>query len=109
MVGHTGSIEACIKALEALDGCVARIVEAIENNDGNLVAVADHGNCEQLIDYETGNPHTAHTTNPVPLALVTSKPYGINEGKLADLAPTLLDLMDIEKPAEMTGNSLLQK
>ena len=109
MVGHTGSIEACIKALEALDGCVARIVEAIENNDGNLVAVADHGNCEQLIDYETGNPHTAHTTNPVPLALVTSKPYGINEGKLADLAPTLLDLMDIEKPAEMTGNSLLIK
>ena len=107
MVGHTGNIEACIKALETLDGCVARVIEAIENNGDYLIVTADHGNCEQMIDYETGEPHTAHTTNPVPLALV-GKDVKLKEGRLADLAPTMLDLMGFEKPQEMTGESLIE-
>ena len=107
MVGHTGNIEACIKALETLDGCVARVIEAIENNGDYLIVTADHGNCEQMIDYETGEPHTAHTTNPVPLALV-GRDVKLKEGRLADLAPTMLDLMGFEKPQEMTGESLIE-
>ncbi len=107
MVGHTGNIEACIKALEALDGCVARVIEAIERNGDYLIVTADHGNCEQMIDYETGEPHTAHTTNPVPLALV-GRDVKLKEGRLADLAPTMLDLMGFEKPEEMTGESLIE-
>ena len=107
MVGHTGNIEACIKALETLDGCVARVIEAIENNGDYLIVTADHGNCEQMIDYETGEPHTAHTTNPVPLALV-GKDVKLKEGRLADLAPTMLELMGFEKPQEMTGESLIE-
>ena len=107
MVGHTGNIEACIKALEALDGCVARVVEAIENNGDNLIVTADHGNCEQMIDYETGEPHTAHTTNPVPLALI-GREVKLKEGRLADLAPTMLELMGLERPEEMTGESLIE-
>ena len=110
MVGHTGNIEAVIKALEALDGCVEKIVEAIEEEHGILLITADHGNCEQMIDYKTGEPHTAHTTNPVPLILVTNNEnLKIKSGKLADLAPTMLDIMNIEKPAEMTGESILIK
>jgi len=109
MVGHTGSLEAAIKALEALDGCVERIAEAIINNGGHLLITADHGNCEQMIDYKTGEPHTAHTTNPVPLALVGKDDVKLKEGRLADLAPTLLDLMGLEKPEEMTGESLIEK
>ena len=111
MVGHTGSLEATIKALEFLDGCVKRVVDAIENNDGTLLITADHGNAEQMIDYATGEPHTAHTTNPVPLILVTKneKLKLKTGGKLADLAPTMLDLMNLEKPEEMTGESLLDK
>lgn len=108
MVGHTGNIEATIKALEALDGCVQRVVEAIEDENGILLITADHGNAEQMIDYKTGELHTAHTTNPVPLVLV-GKDVKIKEGRLADLAPTMLDLMGIEKPEEMTGESLIEK
>ncbi|MBR2290096.1 MAG: 2,3-bisphosphoglycerate-independent phosphoglycerate mutase [Clostridia bacterium] len=107
MVGHTGSLEAVIKALEYLDGCVERVVEAIERNGGVLLIVADHGNCEQMIDYKTGEPHTAHTTNPVPLAMVGRPNRKLKEGRLADLTPTMLDLMGLEKPAEMSGESLL--
>ena len=107
MVGHTGSIEAAIKALEAIDKCVKKVVDAINDVNGVLLITADHGNCEQMIDYKTGEPHTAHTTNPVPLAMI-----GLNkklkEGRLADLAPTMLDIMGLEKPAEMTGESLLE-
>ena len=110
MVGHTGSLEAAIKAIEAIDECVGKVVEAILNNDGTLLITADHGNSEQMIDYKTGEPHTAHTTNPVPLILVSNdNKYKIKTGRLADLAPTLLELMNIEKPKEMTGNSLLIK
>ena len=110
MVGHTGSLEAAIKAIEAIDECVGKVVEAILSNDGTLLITADHGNSEQMIDYKTGEPHTAHTTNPVPLILVSNdNKYKIKTGRLADLAPTLLELMNIEKPKEMTGNSLIRK
>ena len=111
MVGHTGSLEAAIKAVEAVDECVGKIVKVIEEKKGNLIITADHGNAEQMIDYKTGEPHTAHTTNPVPIILVSANPkYKLKEnGKLADLAPTMLDLMGIEQPKEMTGESLLVK
>lgn len=108
MVGHTGSLEAAIKALETIDKCVGRVVEAVEKNEGVLLITADHGNSEQMIDYATGEPHTAHTTNPVPLILV-GKDAKLKEGRLADLTPTMLDIMGIEKPEEMTGISLLEK
>ena len=108
MVGHTGSIEAACKALEAINECVQKVVEAIKEHNGTLLITADHGNCEQMIDYETGEPHTAHTTNPVPLAGINLPGNKkLKEGKLADLAPTLLDIMGLEKPDEMTGESLL--
>ena len=108
MVGHTGNLNAAVKAIEAVDKCVGKIVEEVLKKDGTILMTADHGNAEQMIDYKTGDPHTAHTTNPVPLILISNnKNYKIKEGKLADLAPTLLDLMGIEKPAEMTGESLL--
>ena len=111
MVGHTGSLQAAIKAVEAVDECVGRIVKIIEEKQGNLLITADHGNAEQMIDYKTGEPHTAHTTNPVPIILVTAnKEYKLKEnGKLADLAPTMLDLMGIKQPEEMTGESILVK
>ena len=108
MVGHTGSLEATIKALETLDGCIERVVEAIETTEGVLIITADHGNSEQMIDYTTGEPHTAHTTNLVPLILI-GKDAKLKEGKLADLTPTMLDIMGIEKPEEMTGESLIEK
>ena len=108
MVGHTGSLEATISALETLDGCIGRVVEAIRNNDGVLIITADHGNSEQMIDYTTGEPHTAHTTNLVPLVLI-GKEAKLRPGKLADLTPTMLDIMGIEKPKEMTGETLIIK
>ena len=110
MVGHTGNLEATIKAIEAIDECVGKVVETILKKEGTILITADHGNAEQMIDYKTGEPHTAHTTNPVPLILVTEdKNLKIKSGKLADLTPTILDLMNIEKPEEMTGKSLLIK
>ena len=111
MVGHTGSLVAAIKAVEAVDECVGKVVKLVEEKDGNMLITADHGNAEQMVDYKTGEPHTAHTTNPVPLILVTSnKNLKLKSGgKLADLAPTMLDLMNLEKPEEMTGISLLDK
>ncbi len=110
MVGHTGSLPAAIKAVEKIDDCVGRVVKAILNQHGTLLITADHGNCEQMIDYKTGEPHTAHTTNPVPLILVTeNEKLKIKSGKLADLAPTMLELLEIEKPEEMTGESILVK
>ena len=108
MVGHTGILEAAIKAIETIDTCVGRVVEAIEKTEGTLIITADHGNSEQMIDYATGEPHTAHTTNPVPLVLI-GKQAKLKKGRLADLAPTMLDLMGIDKPIEMTGESLIEK
>ena len=110
MVGHTGSLPAAIKAVETIDECVGKVVDAILAHHGTMLITADHGNCEQMIDYKTGEPHTAHTTNPVPLILVTeNENLKIKEGKLADLAPTMLELLGIEKPVEMTGESILVK
>ena len=111
MVGHTGNLEAAIKAAQTVDECVGKVVELVEQKQGNLLITADHGNAEQMVDYKTGEPHTAHTTNPVPLILVTSnKEIKLKSGgRLADLAPTMLDLMNLEKPEEMTGESLLDK
>ena len=109
MVGHTGSLEAAMKAVEAIDECVGKIVKSIEKVKGVLLITADHGNAEQMIDYKTGEPHTAHTTNPVPLILVGMDDVKLKEGKLADLAPTMLDIMELEKPEEMTGESLIER
>ena len=108
MVGHTGNLEAAIKAIETIDTCVGRVIEAIEKVNGVVLITADHGNSEQMIDYSTGEPHTAHTTNDVPLVLI-GKDVRLNTGRLADLAPTMLELMGIEKPIEMTGTSLIEK
>lgn len=109
MVGHTGIEDAAIKAIETVDACVERTVDAVKEMDGVLFICADHGNAEQLLDYETGEPFTAHTTNPVPFILVNADPaYKLREGGcLADIAPTLIELMGMEQPKEMTGKSLL--
>ena len=111
MVGHTGIEDAAIKAIETVDACVGRAVDAVREMDGVLFICADHGNAEQLVDYETGTPFTAHTTNPVPFILVNADPsYKLREGGcLADIAPTLIELMGMEQPKEMTGKSLLVK
>ena len=107
MVGHTGNLEAAVKAIEAVDECVGKVVDIVNKKEGRLLITADHGNAEQMIDYKTGEPHTAHTTNPVPLILVGMEGVKLKNGKLADLAPTMLDIMNLEKPEEMTGESLL--
>ena len=111
MVGHTGVESAAIQAVEAVDECVGKAVEALKEVDGQMFICADHGNAEQLVDYETGEPYTAHTTNPVPFILVNADPsYTLREGGcLADIAPTLIELMGMEQPKEMTGKSLLIK
>lgn len=109
MVGHTGIEAAAIKAIEVVDTCVGRAVDAIKEVNGVMFICADHGNAEQLIDYTTGEPFTAHTTNPVPFILVNADPeYKLREGGcLADITPTLIELMGMEQPKEMTGKSLL--
>ena len=111
MVGHTGVEDAAVKAVEAVDECVGKAVEALKSVDGQMFICADHGNAEQLKDYKTNAPFTAHTTNPVPFILVNADPaYKLREGGcLADIIPTLLELMEMKQPAEMTGKSLLIK
>ena len=109
MVGHTGSLEAAIKAIEAIDECVGKVIDVAKEKKAVILIVADHGNAEQMIDYKTGEPHTAHTTNPVPLILFGMDNVKLKSGKLADLAPTMLDIMGLEKPEEMTGESLIIK
>ena len=109
MVGHTGSLPAAIKAVETVDTGLGRIADAIAKAGGALLVTADHGNCELMRDPETGGPHTAHTTNPVPIVLTGAGNRGLMaEGRLADIAPTLLELMDLPKPPEMNGVSLLK-
>jgi len=109
MVGHTGILDAAVKAIETVDICVGRALEALLAVDGQMFICADHGNSDRMVDELTNNPFTAHTTNPVPFILINAKnANGIDKGgKLCDIAPTLLDLMDIPKPKEMTGRSLL--
>ncbi len=109
MVGHTGNFESTVNAIETIDECVGKVIEAFQKENGIALITADHGNAEQMIDYKTGEPHTAHTTNPVPLILVGVEGIKLKEGKLADLAPTMLELMELEKPEEMTGESLIEK
>ena len=109
MVGHTGNEKAAIEAVSCIDKCIGRVVETIEEVDGQMFICADHGNAEEMVDEETGESWTAHTTNPVPFILVNYDPsYTLKEGGcLADIAPTLIEMMGMEKPAEMTGESLL--
>ena len=110
MVGHTGDLSAAIKACEAVDTGLGRALTALEAAGGAMIVTADHGNCETMVDPETGGPHTAHTTNPVPVVLVGG-PEGVtlSDGRLCDLAPTLLELMRLDAPPEMTGRSLIRR
>ena len=108
MVGHTGVIPAAIKAVETVDACCKRIVTAILEKGGNVILTADHGNIEKEIDYDTKLPWTAHTTNPVRCIVAGAGDVTLRDGgRLADLAPTVLELLDMPKPAEMTGESLI--
>ena len=110
MVGHTGDMIAAVRAVEAVDECVGRVVAAVEKMGGIALITADHGNADQMVDYDTKGAFTAHTTNVVPLILMGAKDgVGVRVGRLADLAPTMLDLMGLEQPAAMTGTSLVEK
>jgi 2,3-bisphosphoglycerate-independent phosphoglycerate mutase len=109
MVGHTGVLPAAVKAVETIDACLARVVDAVLERDGDVLITADHGNCELMVDPVTGQPHTAHTTNPVPIWWATRHAGGrrLRGGGLADVAPTILELLGLPAPPEMTGRSLL--
>ena len=109
MVGHTGNIPAAIKACETVDLSVGAAIDAMGKVGGAMLLTADHGNCEMMIDPLTGGPHTAHTLNPVPVVMIGG-PDGarLESGRLSDLAPTLLELMGVEQPVEMTGESLIR-
>jgi 2,3-bisphosphoglycerate-independent phosphoglycerate mutase len=107
MVGHTGIVEAAVKAVEAVDGSLGQVLGAVERRRGVALVTADHGNAEQMIDEATGGPHTAHTLNPVPVLVAGGEPIRLRDGILADVAPTLLELIDVPTPPEMTGRSLI--
>ena len=106
MVGHTGVMEAAIKACEVVDECVKEVIDAAMKNNYTTLLIADHGNCETMINPD-GSPHTAHTTNPVPIILIDKDIKHIKDGVLGDLAPTILKLIGIEKPKAMSQNSLI--
>jgi 2,3-bisphosphoglycerate-independent phosphoglycerate mutase len=109
MVGHTGQLSAAIKAVESVDAALQRLAPAVLARGGALLVTADHGNCEMMVDPETGEPHTAHTTNPVPLLWIAEGGAGrrLRDGSLADIAPTVLELLGLAQPREMTGRSLI--
>ncbi len=108
MVGHTGNIEATIKAVEALDQLLGEVEQAVQSCGGAMLISADHGNAEKMRDEESGQPHTAHTSNPVALIYVGERELSLESGgSLADITPTMLDLMGLEQPVEMTGRSLI--
>lgn len=107
MVGHTGNFDAAVKACEAVDACMGRVVEAVKKTGSECLITADHGNAEQMLDAETGQAHTAHTTEPVPLIYVGREATPAQSGSLSDIAPTVLNLMGIEQPAEMTGSVIM--
>ena len=109
MVGHTGSLPAAVKAVETVDAALGRLAAAIRKAGGALLVTADHGNCEMMRDAQTGGPHTSHTTNPVPVLLLGGGNAALAQGRLADVAPTLLELMGLPQPVEMTGVSLLRR
>ena len=106
MVGHTGVFDAIVKAVETTDRCVRQVVETGRANGYSFVIIADHGNADKALNAD-GTPNTAHSTNPVPVIVVDDRQLPLRNGSLADVAPTILALMDMEKPAEMTGSSLL--
>ena len=107
MVGHTGVLPAVIKAVETVDACLARVLASAERAGTSVLITADHGNCEMMIDPVTGGVHTAHTTNPVPFVAVRAGAAGLRGGgSLRDVAPTVLRLLDITPPSEMTGRDL---
>lgn len=108
MVGHTGVLSAAIKAVETIDTCIGRLEEAVEKAGGALIITADHGNVEMMMDENTGQPHTAHTSFDVPVVMIGGN-AGLKDGRLADVAPTVLDLLGIKQPTEMTGHSLLDR
>jgi 2,3-bisphosphoglycerate-independent phosphoglycerate mutase len=111
MVGHSGKLEPTIRACETVDRELGRVYRAVKQRGGALLVTADHGNAEMLIDPATGGPHTAHTTNPVPLILITDAPNGTvslrPDGSLRDISPTILQLLHLDKPKEMTGGDLV--
>ena len=109
MVGHTGNLRAAIQAVETVDYCIGRVVKGLKKVGGTMFLTADHGNCEKMLDFDTGTPHTAHTTNFVPTVLVNGPPNvtALTTGRLADVAPTLLELMEIPIPTSMNGTSML--
>jgi 2,3-bisphosphoglycerate-independent phosphoglycerate mutase len=107
MVGHTGVIEAAVKAVEAVDECLGKVVAAVQAKGGSLVITADHGNCDHMLEPD-GSPNTAHSLNPVPLIVTADVPGLRSGGVLADVAPTVLELMGVEQPSEMTGKSLIE-
>lgn len=109
MVGHTGVFEAAKKAVETIDECIEKVEKAVREKNGILIITADHGNAEKMVDYDTNEPHTAHTNDEVPFILIGECNYRLRRGKLADVAPTILHLLNIEKPPEMTGKSLIEK
>ena len=108
MVGHTGNLEAAISAVEALDECVGRVIDKLVELGGEAIIIADHGNCEQMIDLITGEPITSHSTFDVPVIVISDRVRAIEPGSLADVAPTLIELMSLVKPKEMTGNSIIK-
>ena len=108
MVGHTGIYNSILKAVDTVDQCVAEVVEAAKNNGYDALIIADHVNADNAVN-ENGTPNTAHSLNPVPCILISDKFSKINDGILADVAPTLLDLMEIQIPVEMTGKSLIRE
>jgi 2,3-bisphosphoglycerate-independent phosphoglycerate mutase len=107
MVGHTGDIDAAVKAVEAVDECLGKVVEAVRESGGELVITADHGNCDHMLEPD-GSPNTAHSLNPVPLIVTADVPGLRSGGILADVAPTVLELLEVEQPPEMTGKSLIR-
>ena len=108
MVGHTGNIEKAVEAVEAVDTCVGKIISKLEEVGGEALITADHGNCEYMLDLKTGEPITSHSTFDVPLIVVSERVKNVTNGRLCDLAPTLLTLMEEEIPQEMTGVSLVE-
>jgi 2,3-bisphosphoglycerate-independent phosphoglycerate mutase len=109
MVGHTGVLEAAIKAVEVIDQALDKVISALNTCGGTMLLTADHGNCELMWDEASNSPHTAHTTNPVPVYWIGAPPhYHLRDGGLSDLAPSLLELLGLPVPSEMTGHSLIE-
>jgi 2,3-bisphosphoglycerate-independent phosphoglycerate mutase len=106
MVGHTGVIPAVVTAVQTVDACLGRVVEAVHAAGGTCIVTADHGNAEKMLEDGGAGPHTAHTTNPVPV-IVTNTGVQVREGALSDLAPTILGMLGVEKPLQMSGESLV--